>query len=195
MAVFAFKKKIMVQEAVCVTSLNESYLVTDADTGCGLAVVEEHTTTAQKVAKFFVDKSFLPVNLVLKDCNGEKMLEIYQPASFLKSSFIVRDATGKILCVFKQVFSLIKTSIYVEDEKGQTIGNIVSDWRFKNFVFTNSNGEKISVIRHLVLGLTKHLLTTADDYEIEMSATSGDENMALISVAAAICIDFFYHEN
>ncbi|NCB45818.1 hypothetical protein EOM81_02270 [bacterium] len=193
MTSLAFKKKIMIQEAVGATSLNESYLVTDAETGCGMAVVEEHVTIAQKVAKMFIDKSLLPTSLTLKNCDGDKILDLYQPASFFRSAFTVRDANGKILCVFKQAFSLIKPLIYVEDEKGQIIGHIKSDWRFRNFVFTSGSGETISAIKHKFMGIAKHLLTSADDYEVEMSNT--DENMLLISIAAAICIDFFYHEN
>ncbi len=194
MGIFALKKKIIVQEAVGATSLNESYLITDAESGCGLAMVEERTTLGRKVAKMFVDKAFLPVNLTLKDIDGKKILDIYKPASVLMgSSFIVRDSEGKILCVFKQAMSLVKSLITVEDAEGKQIGTLKSNWRFKNFVFTGNNNETIARINHLFMGLTKHLLTTADDYEIELE--TNEENMILIAVVASICIDFMYHEN
>jgi uncharacterized protein YxjI len=194
MGIFALKKRIMVQEAVGATSLNESYLITDAVSGCGLAIVEEYTSVGQKLAKMFVDKTFLPVNLALKDSDGNKILEIYKPAAaFCGSKFTVRDSEGKILCVFKQAMSLVKPLIKVTDGEGKEIGTIRSNWRFKNFVFTGSNNEVIANINHLFMGLTKHLLTTADDYEIELE--TNDENMILISVLASICVDFLYHES
>lgn len=187
----AFKKKYFVREAVGATSLNESYLITDPETGCGLAVVEEVTTTGQKIAKAFLDKSLLPVTLSMKTCEGNKILEMHQPASLFRSVFTVRNADGKILCLFKQKFSLLRPGIVVEDERGQRLGIIEGGLRFRNFQFKDNNGNPVATIRHVYGGLAKELLTTADDYEVDVHA---DSSMTLISLSAAICIDFMFHE-
>ena len=191
MTVFTCKKKFFVHEAVGATNLNEDYLVVD-ESGAGVAAFEEVVTLNQKIAKAFVDKSFLPTTIVMKNDKGEKLLDLYQPASFFARSFIARDAEGKILCKIGQNYSLFKPVLSVKDENGQPIGTITGDWKFRNFVFNDNRNEKVSTISHKILGVTKHLFTTADDYEIEMEKT--DDTLALISVAATICIDFFYHE-
>lgn len=191
MTAFTCKKKFFIHEAIGATSFNEDYLVVD-EAGTGVATFEEEITTNQKIAKAFVDKSFLPVTIIMKNDKGEKLLELHKPSSFFAHSFIARDADGKILCKIAQKCSLLKPEISVKDENGQPIGTITGDWKFRNFVFKDNRDEKVSSISHKILDVTKHLFTTADDYEIEMEKT--DDAMALITVAATICIDFFYHE-
>ncbi|MDD2997612.1 MAG: phospholipid scramblase-related protein [Candidatus Riflebacteria bacterium] len=188
----AFKKKYLVSEAIGATSLDESYLISDAETGLGMAAVEEHSTTAQKIAKAFVDKAFLPTRLIMKTTEGTTVLEMFQPASLFRSVFTVRNPDGKILCIFKQKLTLLNPGIVVEDEHGQKLGSIMGGWKLRNFQFKDNNGNAIASIKHLFGGVTKELLTTADDYEVDIL---GDSSMTLISLAATICIDFMYHES
>ena len=191
MTAFTCKKKFFIHEAIGATSLNEDYLVVD-EAGTGVAAFEEIVTTKQKIAKAFVDKVFLPINVIMKNDKGDKILEMNQPASLLSHCFTARDSEGKILCKISQNCSLCKPVIAVTDEKDQPIGTILGDWKCRNFTFEDTRGEKVSTISHKILDLAKHLFTTADDYEIEMEKT--DDTLALISVAATICIDFLYHE-
>lgn len=186
------KKKYLVSEAVGATCLNESFLITDPETGQGIAVVEEQVTLAQKVAKAFFDKAFLPARLCMKNTEGETVLNIIQPVSLFKAVFTVVNADGKILCVFRQRLSLFSPGIDVEDEHGQKLGSIEGSWKFRNFQFKDTNGTALASIRHKFGGFAKELLTTADDYEVDIH---GDASMTLISLAAVICIDFTYHEN
>lgn len=188
----AFQKRFHVKEIVGATSLGEYYLVSDPETGAGLATVEEQVTLGQKIAKAFVDKAFLSVNLSMKTPEGSLILEIFQPASLFRSVFTVRNADGKILCLFKQKISLFCPGVVVEDAMGQRLGTIEGGWRFRKFQFKDLNGEPVATIRHLPGGLAKELLTTADDYEVDVHA---DSSMSLISLAATICIDFMFHES
>lgn len=192
MTTIAFKKKYLVSEAVGATSLNESYLIADPETGKSIAVVEEQTTTTQMIAKAFFDKALLPVKLCMKTPDDKLVLEIHQPASFFKSVFTVTSADGKILCRFKQRISLFHPGVDVEDEKGLKLGSIEGNWKFKNFQFKDTNGNAIASIRQLFMGFAREFFTTADDYEVDIH---GDSSMTLISLAAVICIDFLFHES
>lgn len=192
MTTIVFKKKYLVSEAVGATSLNESFLITDPETGKAVAIVEEQVSLGQKIAKAFLDKAFLPIKLSMKTPEGHTVLDIEQPASLFRAVFTVRAADGKVLCLFKQRVSLFCPGVDVEDEKGQKLGSIEGSWKFKNFQFKDNNGNAIASIRHKFCGFAKELLTTADDYEIDIHS---DSSMTLISLAAVICIDFMYHEN
>ncbi len=191
MSTITFKKKYLVSEAVGVTSLNESYLVVDPENQQKIAEVEEQTTFAQKLAKAFLDKAFLPTNLLMTNHEGKPVLSIHQPASLLRSFFTVKNADGKVLCCLKQRLSLLSPGIDVEDEKGAPLGSIEGSWKFHNFIFKDTNGNSLATIRHKFGGLARELLTTADDYEVDIH---GDSSMTLISLASTICIDFIYHE-
>lgn len=192
MTTILLKKKYLVSEAVGATSLNESFLVTDPETGKGVAVVEEQVTFGQKIAKAFFDKAFLPVKLHMSNPDGQTILTITQPASLFKAVFTVSNADGKILCRFRQRISLFSPGVDVEDEHGNKLGSIEGSWKFKNFQFKDTTGNALASIRHKFAGLARELLTTADDYEVDIH---GDASMTLISLAAVVCIDFMYHES
>ncbi len=186
------KKKYFVRELVGATSVGEYYLIADPENDRGLAMVEEQTPLSQVVARAFLDKAFLPVTLVMKNVEGSEVLRITKPASLLKSVFTVHNADGKVLCVFKHCVSLFRPVVSVEDGKGQLLGNIEGCWKFRLFQFRDNNGNGIATIRHLYGGIARELLTTADDYEVDIHS---DSSMNLISLAAAICIDFMFHES
>ncbi len=187
----AMKRKYHIRELVGATSLGEYYLIADPDNDRGIAVVEERTEWTQLLARAFLDKAFLPVELVMKNADGAEILRITKPASLLTSAFTVRNADGKVLCVLKHRVSLFRPCVAVEDERGQTLGSIEGCWKFRLFQFRDTNGNPVSTIRHLYGGIARELLTTADDYEVDIHA---DSAMTLISLAATICIDFMFHE-
>ena len=190
-----YKKKLRVHEAVGATSLSESYQIKDCENGQVLASAQEVASVGVKFAKLFLDKGFLPLNIELCLPGGEKILEVERPASLmtsiLKNKFWVRNADGKVLCIFEQNFSLLHSKITVSDEHGNQLGQINAGLRNRRFEFRDNNGNLISKIQHVVSSLAKELFTTADDYDIEMQ---GDSSMTLISLAAALCIDFIFHE-
>ena len=187
----AYKKNFLLHESIGTTSLNESYQIFDIKTKQLLAYANEEPGTYISLAKLFLDKAFLPTKIKVESPSSELIMTIERPARFFLSEFKVISADGKTLCSFKQKLSLTKSRIAVVDGAGQSLGEIVGGWRNRNFEFKDSSGKLISGIRHKFAGLTKELFTTADDFEIEMV---GDSSMALISLAASICIDFMYHE-
>ncbi len=186
------KKEYLVRELVGATSIGEYYLIADPENDRGIAVVEEQTEWPQVIARAFLDKALLPVSLQMKNADGSEILKITKPVSILTSAFTVRNADGKVLCVLKHRMSLFRPVVAVEDEHGQSLGSIEGCWKFRLFQFRDNNGNPVSTIRHLYGGITRELLTTADDYEVDIHA---DSSMTLISLAATICIDFMFHES
>jgi len=192
MANMAMKNKYIVKEMVGATKLCESYMILDPQNGSFLGSIDEEATTAQSIARAFLDKAFLPVKLVMRDTQGNPVLEITRPAALACSIFTVRGADDKVLGRLKQKFSLMNPGIAVEDGNGQSLGTISGGWRFRNFQFKDTNGNPVATIRHKSEGLLRELLTTADSYELEIHS---DTSMSLISLAATVCIDFIYHED
>ncbi|MEW6709748.1 MAG: phospholipid scramblase-related protein [Candidatus Riflebacteria bacterium] len=188
----AYRKKYLVTESIGATKLHESYLVIDPETRETLAEIVEEASTGQKIAKMFLDKAFLPVKLAMRSADGHLIMEMSQPASLFSAAFTVRNADGRVLCSFRQKFSLIRPEIQVEDGQGKKIGRIDGGWKFRNFQFKDNNNNVLAKIGHKYGGFARELLTTADDYEVTMTA---DAEMALITLASVICIDFFYHES
>jgi uncharacterized protein YxjI len=186
------KHKYIVKEMVGATKLCESYMILDPQNGSFLGSIDEEATTAQSLARAFLDKAFLPVKLVMRDPQGNQVLEITRPAALASSVFTVRGADNKILGRLKQKFSFMNPGVAIEDGNGQSLGTIAGGWRFRNFQFKDNNGNPIATIRHKSEGLLRELLTTADTYELEIHT---DTSMSMISLAATVCIDFIYHED
>jgi uncharacterized protein YxjI len=194
MASIAYKRRYHIHEAIGATSVNESYMISDPESGCGLAAVDEKTGIGVKIGKAFLDKSLLPVKLEMVSSEGSNILEMYQPVSLIKPTFTVKTADGRILCVLKSNSCLLKPFIEVLDERGQLIGSIKGNWRFNSFEFKDISGKDIAKITHCYGGFLREALTTADDYDVEMLAETPDPSLAMVVLSSAIAIDTWYHE-
>ncbi len=194
MASIAYKRRYHIHEAIGATSVNESYMISDPESGCGLAAVDEKTGIGVKIGKAFLDKSLLPVKLEMVSSEGSNILEMYQPVSLIKPTFTVKTADGRILCVLKSNSCLLKPFIEVLDERGQLIGSIKGNWRFNSFEFKDISGKDIAKITHCYGGFLREALTTADDYDVEMLAETPDSSLAMVVLSSAIAIDTWYHE-
>ena len=194
MATIAYKRKYHIHEAIGATSVNESYMISDPESGCGLAAVDEITGIGAKIAKAFLDKSLLPVKLEMVSSEGSNILEMYQPVSLIKPTFTVKTSEGRILCILKSNSCFLKPFIEVFDERKQVVGSITGDWHFNNFEFKDVSGKDIAKITHCFGGFLREALTTADDYDIEMLVEAPDSTLAMVTLSAAIAIDIWFHE-
>lgn len=194
MASITFKRKYHIHEVVGAASTNESYMITDPESGCGLAAVEEKAGLGVTVAKAFFDKLLLPSKFEMVSSEGTTILEMYQPVSLVKPAFTVKTYEGRTLCVLKSNSNRFNPVIEVLDERDQVFGTIVSDWHLNDFVFNDLTGKAIAKIHHCYGGFIREALTTADDYDVEILTETPDSNMAAVVLAAAVAIDTWYHE-
>ena len=194
MATIAYRRRYHIHEAIGATSINESYMISDPESGCGLAAVDEKTGIGQKIAKAFLDKSLLPVKLEMVSSEGTNILEMYQPVSIIKPTFTVKSSEGRILCVLKSNSCFLKPFIEVFDERGQVIGSITGNWHFNDFEFKDVGGKDIASIKHCYGGFLREAFTTADDYDVEMLAETPDSSLAMVTLAATVAIDVWFHE-
>lgn len=194
MASIAFKRKYHIHEAICATSTNESYMITDPETGCGLAAVDEKAGFGCTVAKAFFDKLLLPAKFEMISSEGSVIFEMYQPVSIIKPVFTVKTPEGRTLCSIKSNSNRLKPCIEVLDERGQLVGSVTSNWRLEDFEFNDMTGNPIAKIHHCNSGLIRETFTTADDYDIEMLTETPDSGMAAVVIAVTIAVDTWYHE-
>lgn len=194
MASIAFKRIYHIHEAIGATSANESYMISDPETGCGLAAVNEKAGIGVTMAKAFVDKLLLPVKFEMISSEGSSILEMSQPIAFVKPTFTVKNSEGRILCFLKSNSCRLKPYIEVLDERGQLVGTITGDWHYNNFDFIDISDKPIAKIHHCYGGFLREALTTADDYDVEILSEIPDSSMAAVTLAATIAIDTWFHE-
>lgn len=194
MASIAYKRKYHINQVFGATSLNESYMISDSESGCGLAAVDEITGIGVKIGKAFLDKSLLPVKLEMVSSEGSFILGMYQPVSLIKPAFTVKNSEGRILCILKSNSCFFKPFIEVLDERNQIVGTIKGDWHHNDFEFKDIGGKNIATIKHCYGGFLRESFTTADDFDVEMLAETPDVSLAMVTLAATIAIDIWFHE-
>ena len=194
MASITFKRKYHIHEVIGATSANESYMITDPETGCGLAAVDEKPGVGTTVAKAFFDKLLLPSKFEMVSSEGSLIFEMCQPASLIKPVFTVKTSEGRILCSIKSNSNRLNPCIDVLDERGQLVGSVTSSWRVQDFDFNDMTGKPIAKIHHCNGGFIRDTFTTADDYDVEMLIEVPDSGMAAVALAVTVAIDTWYHE-
>ena len=191
MAVIPIKKKYHISQDISAISFNSSYSVVDPDSSKAIANFREETTLKQAFSRLFLDRAFLSASLALYNVQGDKLLDIYRLASVFASHFVIKNHDGKILCTVKQRLSLFNPGIDVFDAQNRKLGTIEGGWKFKNFLFKDTNDNTVAKISHKFEGI-KDLLTTADSFDLSIT---GDDSITLIALALVICIDIIYHES
>jgi uncharacterized protein YxjI len=131
---------------------------------------------------------FLTHKLQVVDASGAPVLTLTRPAKLLRSKVAVVDASGNPVgdivqenFVGKIHFGLIAG--------GRRVGSIRGEnWRAWNFSITDEAGEEVARITKTWEGLAKTLLTTADNYVVEITRPV-EEPLRSLVVAAALGVD------
>jgi uncharacterized protein YxjI len=122
------------------------------------------------------------------DANGVPVLGLTRPAKIIKSRVAVSDAAGRPVGEIVQEKMVGKIHFGLE-AGGQRVGAIrAQNWRAWNFVVTDAGGEPVARITKTWEGLAKTVLTTADNYVLEILRPLEDPLRSLV-VAAALAVD------
>jgi uncharacterized protein YxjI len=131
---------------------------------------------------------FLTHKLQVVDASGAPVLALTRPAKVLRSRVSVMDAAGEPVgdivqenFVGKIHFGLVAGGRRVGSVRGE-------NWRAWNFSITDDAGTEVARITKTWEGLAKTLLTTADNYVVEITRPV-DEPLRSLIVAAALGVD------
>ncbi|HOY66569.1 MAG TPA: phospholipid scramblase-related protein [Candidatus Ozemobacteraceae bacterium] len=186
------KRVIGIHESVGAAELREAYLITD-ETGCTrLGSAVERASAGRKIAKAFFDKSWLPVTVDVTDETGKKLLELDAAGWRPYAKITVKNADGAVIGILHEAGCTFKPRLDVTDAAGAALGTCRGDLFGRVFSFTDATGAAIGRIEHLWGGAARELLTTADDYRVEVT---GDQAHSPLVLAAALAVDLIWHEN
>jgi len=184
--------KFFIHELTGIGNFEEYYQILDSE-GVEIAAAAEEASFGAKIAKLFLDKSLIPAIINVKDSSGDDILRIEQEFAFPQTNFSVKEPGGKCICVINQKMSLIGSHFDIYDSNMRKIALIMGDFRNKKYLIRRTNNDLLTTINHKNSGFFRDILTTADDYEIELE--NCDYTESLISLAATLCVDFAFHES
>lgn len=185
----------LVKEHVGLFKAASNYDVLDPATGRQvLACREEGLGLLTKLFRFTDYKRMTPFDLQIRDADGQLLLRVSRGISLLLSRVTVSDGVGATLGTFEQKLFSIGGAFDVKDASGQVTCTLQGKWTGWDFRFERA-GTPIARVTKKWAGLGKELLTSADNYVLEIapSVPAEDSARALI-LAAVFCIDLVLKE-
>jgi uncharacterized protein YxjI len=159
-----------------------------------LACREENLGLLTKLFRFTDYKRMTPFDLQIRGADGQPLLRVSRGVSLFLSRVTVSDAGGRTLGTFEQRWFSLGGAFDVKDAAGQPACALVGKWTGWEFRFERA-GAPIARVTKKWAGLGKELLTSADNYVLEIapSVPAEDPVRALI-LAAVFCIDLVLKE-
>jgi uncharacterized protein YxjI len=180
---------LVVNQKAKVIELHNEYAVYDQH-GVQIGAVRQVGQSKAKKAFRLLSglDQFFTHTLQVVDAAGAPVLGLTRPAKVIKSRVQVSDAAGRTVGEIVQQNMVGKIHFGLE-AGGQQVGAIkAQNWRAWNWVISDADGQPVARITKTWEGLAKTVLTTADNYVVEIVAPL-EEPLRSLVVAAALAVD------
>jgi uncharacterized protein YxjI len=155
---------------------------------------EEKLGIITKMLRFTDYKRMTPFDIQIRDNTGELIIEVKRGISIFLSKVEVFDGQGNYLGGFKQKLFSVGGKFAVHDELGDEACMLQGKWTGWNFSFSK-NGTELAHVTKKWAGIGKELLTTADNYVLDITEEAGsNEKLKKLIIAAVMCIDMVLKE-
>jgi uncharacterized protein YxjI len=187
--------QFLVKEHVGMFKAANNYDIFNLETGAkAMECREENLGIFTKMLRFTDYKRMTPFDIQIRDNTGELVIEVKRGVSIFLSKVDVFDGQGNYLGGFKQKLFSIGGKFSVHDEFGNDACMLAGKWTGWNFSF-NQNGVELASVTKKWAGIGKELLTTADNYVLDISEAAGaNEKLKKLIIAAVMCIDMVLKE-
>jgi uncharacterized protein YxjI len=159
-----------------------------------LACREPKLGLLTKLLRFTEYKRMTPFDVEVRDASGALVVRVTRGISLFLSTVEVKDGAGRLLGSFQQKLFSIGGAFDVKGPQGELICALKGKWTGWDFRFERQ-GKQIARVTKKWSGLGKELLTSADNYVLEVEPTlpANDPARKLI-LAAVLCIDLVLKE-
>lgn len=183
-----------IDEKINYLKFENEYQVFDGN-GEKIGNIRQKLSTGQKFLRVLLNKSMLPFHLEIRNINNELQATISRGWTFFMSKIEIRDGNGQVVGNIKQKFQLLKPKFKIFDPSGLPIAEISGDWKAWNFVIKDHMDREMGIITKKWAGAMKEIFTTADKYNVSLSAGFENEKNKIAVLASAITIDMVLKEN
>ncbi|MEW5852778.1 MAG: phospholipid scramblase-related protein [Myxococcota bacterium] len=189
------KNVFVVKEHVGLLKAANNFDVLDPETGAVvLECREENLGPITKLLRFTDYKRMTPFELIIRPPGGAPMLVVRRGISLFLSNVAVTDGGGTSLGSFQQRLFSIGGAFQVSDAEGRPTCELKGSWTSWEFKFLRGDATLATVSREWG-GLGRELLTTADNYVLNIEPTVAyDDPVRALILAAVLCIDMVLKE-
>jgi len=159
-----------------------------------LACREPNLGILTKLFRFTEYKRMTPFDVEVRDAAGALVLQVSRGISVFLSTVHVKDGAGRPLGRFEQKLFSVGGAFDVMDPSGRAVCSLKGKWTGWDFRFERQ-GKQIGRVTKKWSGLGKELLTSADNYVLEIEPTLAPNDSARpLILAAVLCIDLVLKE-
>lgn len=159
-----------------------------------LTAREEDLKLFTKILRFTDFKRYTPFALSIRTPSGALALKVTRGVALLRSQVEVHDGSGKLLGTFRQKLLSIGGAFDILDPTGHPVATLQGKWTGWDFRFMSGNSELAHVTKKWA-GLGRELLTSADNYVLEIAPSVPSSGPARpLILAAVLCIDMVLKE-
>ncbi len=147
-----------------------------------------------RILRFTDYKKHTPFDIRVSTPDGRQVVRVTRGAAFIRSIVHVFDERDQPMGSFKQKVLSIGGAFTIVDTEDRELCKLTGKWTSWDFSFTAGEVELAHVTRKWS-GLGKELLTSADNYILEISdAVPPDSRVRQLILAAVMCIDMVLKE-
>jgi uncharacterized protein YxjI len=186
----------LVKEHVGLLKAANNFDIYDPATGTIVMECREpHLGFFTKMLRFTKYKSLTPFDIEVRTAQGELIVQVSRGVSIFLSTVLVRDGRGTKLGSFKQKMFSIGGAFDVRDEQDNPVCTLKGKWTGWEFSFSTPQDQQLARVTKKWAGLGRELLTTADNYVLEIGqSVPPDSNARRLIIAAVMCIDMVLKE-
>ena len=186
------KRKFLVCERIGLKNVGEVYDVVDPADKRILGCAREEISWGGVVARWFLDRSFLHMQVRIETADQQTIATIDSPPGLIGRRYFLRAPSGAVQAIFRSKIHCCSCEIEVVTEDLKPLGRLLGDFRATSFTFTSAEGRAIGEICRHAGGLLKEMFTSADTYHVRLL---GDQEQAGLILAATVIVDLMYHED
>lgn len=148
-----------------------------------------------KLLRFTDYKRMTPFNVEITTPDGRPAIRVKRGVSFLLSKVQVMDENERPVGGFKQKFFSIGGKFDVLDATETPVCTLKGKWTGWDFQFIDNQGKTLARVTKKWSGLGRELLTSADNYVLQIEESVPKNSPArMLIMAAVMCIDMVLKE-
>lgn len=190
------RRAFFIREHVGMMKIKDTYDILDPENQQALGIAKETTAGWILALRFLLNKSMLPLTVVI--CAGESekpLLSLSRGFTFLRSKVWIANAEGNRIGYFKSKLFSLGGGFLIYDMQDAKVADIKGDWKGWNFRFLNADGQEIGLVTKKWGGIGKELFTSADNYLISINDLGAQQAAyGALLLAAGIAIDTVFKE-
>jgi len=185
----------LVKEHLGLFKAANNYDIHDPETGAVIMHCrEDHLGLFTKILRFTEYKKYTPFDIRVSTPDGRQVVRVTRGAVFIRSKVRVLDENDQPMGTFNQKVLSLGGAFTIVDNDERELCKLTGKWTSWDFSFTAGDAELAHVSKQWA-GVGKELLTSADNYVLEVSdSVPPDSRVRQLIMAAVLSIDMVLKE-